>query len=182
MKVSLITILLCAYFGIDAFLINLVYSNYATASNALPIIAKREFSTTMLAALLLKGIVDQDLTDLCASDSDSIEFVQFTNLALDIEKRVLDYKKSSDSIFTDFSNILYMFDSGGFCNFETGSAYTLCRTIDNGILLNGLRNFVFYLVQTLGDARLSICQNTSLAIGDLDPALEATVMTARIIL
>lgn len=174
-KFSVCFFIFLAYWGIDVFLTNLVYSNYNSATVALPDISKRESVTSILTALVLNAITYKDPSLICGSQISAV-FNDYYNLALQVEENMLSYKKSTNSLFADFQQSLSVMDSANFCNFKIGTTYAECESINNGIMQNGLRNYIFLYIQLILEIKNRICSGSLNITTAIDPSLAYNFM------
>jgi len=117
LKLTLIVVVILGYFAMNAFLTVSVYDSYKAASDSLPVLAQRNVITTLLSTLLIESLDSADPTYLCVKvDGVESKFDKYYRIALDNEKSLLDYKKSSKPIFSDYKQAITSMDSDAFCS------------------------------------------------------------------
>lgn len=127
LKISILGVLLLGYFGACAYIVLYVYDGYKVGSVALPLLAQRDALTTMLGLLVLDGLMTNNSTRICSGTS---AYEKLYATALANEETLLEYKKSTKSVFTAYSDIITQLDSNQLCDIFSDRDSNLAQNME----------------------------------------------------
>ena len=117
-KITIIAMILIAYFAGSIFIINSIYDKYADSASAFEVISSRNSISLLLGILYAEAIGNNDPKLFCVNNNtENTVYSYVYPITLEIENAIINYQKSGNSIFNDFNDIISELNSDAFCSY-----------------------------------------------------------------
>lgn len=104
------------YLSLECGILIIMYSNYKIGADAIPAIAKRSATSTLISNYIIETVGIMNPKYICPNEKGISLYGETSDAAMNNEQQISDYEKSANFILSDYREILKSLNSDKFCH------------------------------------------------------------------